>query len=145
MKSIIAVLLLGLFVVALGGCARSAEELALEQRANRAETEVARRDAIAELNSAKRNAVVAGARFAADGALTRRDQCNSRLAGEAMKKSPELRLHPDEIRQPFIDGCLREANANVRNQRLAALEAKRVAKAQQMRLATAKKSAAQKR
>jgi hypothetical protein len=122
----------------LTACGPSAEEASLRQENQGLQKQVTRNQTLDELKRAKSHAVVAGAKFASDGVLTKRVQCTSRLATDRMKQDVILRQFPEETQTPFREGCLREANVNVRNHRLAQQEAKRVAE-KKTRLATAAK------
>ncbi|MDO8561563.1 MAG: hypothetical protein Q7S05_01920 [bacterium] len=135
------IFLVSAVVVLLAGCGRSAEEAALDQQLTQTKIELARQETRDEIRRAQASAKREGAKFASDGILTKLAQCSSRLATERMGQSPVLRRFPEEVRQPFVEGCVAEAGKIARNQQLAREEARRVAAAEKekARLAAVKR------
>ena len=124
-KSILAALVA---LVALSACGPSAEQIALDRKNAATADDLARRQALDELRLARERARIAGRNLASDGVFTRRAQCESRLAAGKLAEQSGFRQFAAEMKGPFFEGCMLEANVNVRNQRLAAKKMRLAAK-----------------
>lgn len=119
-----------------------------DQQVSPEQRELIVRETLAQLKAAQEFARRDGKDYATVGRLSKEDQCTTTVTATRMQQPAQMRLFPEETKEPWQKGCVAgvQANArNARNERIAAQEAKRVAAAERTRLATATKKSAKKR